>query len=156
MYASELTHISKKQSKSLLMEMTSHHLGQLSQPEAFKFDVGLVRGTKASTRVKQICTAELKLEPHGDAAQSIQCSTESKFSPLATCHKGDMVLYKDGQGGFRAGRIQLHFDIAGLPLSMVSAFNAHKLDPECGVSIWTPAESDMDPKNFIDTGQILV
>ena len=119
------------------------------------FDVGLVRGTKASTRVNQILTAELKLQPDGDAAQSIQCSIESRFSPLATCHKGDMILYRDGQGGFRAGRVQLHFDIIGMPLSMVSAFNAHKLEPTFGVSVWTPAESALDPKSFIDTDQIL-
>ena len=87
------------------MEVTSHHLGQLSKPEAFKFDVGLVRGTKPSRRAKQILIAELKLEPHGDAAESILCSTETRFSPLATCHQGDMVLYQDGQGSCRAGRI---------------------------------------------------
>ena len=153
-YATELANISKKSSKSLLMEVTSHHLGQLSQPEAFKFDVGLVRGTKPSRRVKQILIAELKLEPHGDAAESILCSTETRFSPLATCHQGDMVLYQDGQGSCRAGRIQLHFDIGGHPLSMVSVFNAHKLDTSSmgTLSIWTPAESG---KNFIDTSQIL-
>ncbi len=81
MYAAEITNISNKHRKSLLMEMTSHHLGQLSQPDAFKFDVGLVNGTKASAKTKQILTAELKLEPHSAVAESIHCSTESRFSP---------------------------------------------------------------------------
>ena len=69
-YATELTNISKQNSKSLLMEVTSHHIGQLSQPDAFAFDVGLVKVTRASKKVKQLLAAELDLDPTGDAADS--------------------------------------------------------------------------------------
>ena len=134
------------------MEMISHHLGQLSQPDVFAFDVGLVKGTTASIKVKQILTNELQLEPNGAAAQSIKCSTESRFSPLATCQKGDVVLYKDAMGGFKAGKVQLHCEVHGLPISMVSAYDVHKLESHCGHSVWTPAT---DQKIFIETAQIL-
>ena len=130
------------------MEVTSHHLGQLNQPDAFAFEVGLVGGSKASKKIKQILTAELGLEPNGEAAQSIKCSTESRFSPLATCQKGDVVLYKDGMGGFKAGKVQLHCEVHGLPISMVSAYDVHKLESHCGHSVWTPAT---DQKIFIET-----
>ena len=64
-YATELTNISKKHSKLLLIGMTSHHLGQLSQPEAFKFDAGLVRGTKASTKSSIFLLMNWSLNPMG-------------------------------------------------------------------------------------------
>ena len=41
-YAGELSNISKQNSRSLLMEVTSHHLGQLNHPHCFDFGVGLV------------------------------------------------------------------------------------------------------------------
>ena len=150
-YATELTNVSKKNSKSLLMEVTSHHFGQLSQLDAFDFHVGLVRGTKANKRIKQLLTAELDLEP--TAAESIKCSTESRFSPLATCHKGDVVLYKDGQGGFRAGKVQLHCAVLDVPITMVTVFDIHKLEPQCGHSVWTPVGPEQI--SFVETDQIM-
>jgi len=148
-YAGEIANVSKKNSKSLLMEVTSHHLGQLSQHDAFAFEVGLVKGSKASKRTQQVLTAELELGP--EAAASIKYSIESRFSPLATCHKGDVILYK-ADGGFRAGKVLIHCEVHGLPISMISNFNVHKFDAHCGHSIWTPAQ---DQNIFIETDQIL-
>ena len=148
-YATDIANVSQKNSKSLLMEVTSHHLGQLSQHDAFAFEVGLVKGSKASKRTQQVLTAELELGP--EAAASIKYSIESRFSPLATCHKGDVILYKD-DGGFRAGKVLIHCEVHGLPISMISNFNVHKFDAHCGHSIWTPAQ---DQNIFIETDQIL-
>ena len=133
--------------------MTCHHFGQLSQPDAFDFHVGLVKGTKSSKRIKQLLTAELDLEPTGDAAESIRCSIESRFSPLATCHKGDVIVFKDGLGGFRAGKVQLHCAVLDVPISMVTDFDIHKLEPQCGHSVWTPVGPEHI--SFVETDQIL-
>ena len=108
------------------MEVTSHHLGQLDEPDAFAFDVGLVGGRAASKAIKKVLIDELELEHHVEAANSIKVSAESRFSPLAACHKSDFVLYKDGQGDLKAGKVQLHCEVLGLPISLVSAFEACK------------------------------
>ena len=136
-YASELTNTSKKNSKSLLKEVTSHHLGQLVQPDAFAFDVGLVKGSKASKKVKQLLTAELGLDEH--EAASIKCGIESRFSPLATCLRGDVVLFKVGNS-FKAGTVQLHCEVQGLPITMLEAHALHHLESDCGCSIWRPSD----------------
>ena len=122
-------------------------------PDAFAFDVGLVAGRAASKAIKQVLTAELELERHGEAANSIRFAVESRFSPLATCHKSDFVLYKDGQGGLKAGKVQLHCEVLGLPISLVSAFEAYKLEPNFAYSVWKPAQDDQ--KIFVETCQIV-
>ena len=147
-YAGEITNISSGSSLSLLKEVTCHHLGQLNQPDAFSFEIGLVHGRKASRRVKKLLADELELSTEG--AESLMYSKESRFSPLATCCKDDVVLFKDGLG-FRAGRVHLHFSVHGLPITMVSAFAVHRLDDKCGHSVWTCSEESM----FIETDQIL-
>ena len=133
-YATELTNPSKKNSKSLLMEVTSHHLGQLSNADAFAFDVGLVGASKARKNIKQILTAELDLEPAD--ASTLMVSMESRFNALATCKKGDVILYKAGLNSFRAGVVDLHFSIHGSPITLISAYVLHKLESYSGYSTW--------------------
>ena len=100
--------------------------------------------------LKQLLAAELGLEPDGDAAESTKCSIESRFSPLATCHKGDVILFNAGQGGYRAGKVQLHFEILGMPISMVLPFEVHKHEAHCGHAVWRPEQNNC----FIETDQI--
>ena len=49
-YAGELTNVNKLSSALLLMEVTSHHLGQLMQLDAFECGVGLVGSSPASKK----------------------------------------------------------------------------------------------------------
>jgi len=147
-YANEITNISSGTSQSLLMEVTSHHLGQLSNPDAFSFDVGLVGGRRAPLKTKQVLTAELQLG--ADAADSLKYAVESRFSPVATCHKGDVVILRDPSGALVAGKVQLHCSVLGLPLSLINSYTVHKREP-CGYSIWTPSEEN----HFIETHEIL-
>ena len=150
-YATELTNISKKNSKSLLMEVTSHHLGQLDQHDAFNFEVGLVNGSTPSKKIKQILIAAFDLQPGDDTVQSIKYSVQSRFSPLATCRKGDLVLFKN-DSEVRVGRINLHCEIFGLPISMISEFDNRNFEPACGHSVWTPRP---DSNSFIQTDAII-
>ena len=149
-YATEIKNISKGSSKSLLMEVVSHHLGQLRKPDAFSFEVGLVGGSLASKRIKQLLSAELELDPKGEAVESIKCSPQVRFSPVALCDRNDVIIFKD-DSGFRAGRVQLHCEVLGLPISMVSVFAVHKVGSDSGYSEWTALEkkkSSLDLKIF--------
>jgi hypothetical protein len=150
-YASDLANISSGSSKSLLMEVTSHFLGQITHPDAFAFGVGLVDGHSASKKTKQILIDDLEMDPNEDAVDSIKVSTTCRFSPLATCHKGDVVLFRDGLGGFKAGQIQLHCEVQGVPISLISPYVIHKLEADCSHSVWTP----LDNNSFVESDQIL-
>jgi len=48
-YATELTNTSSKNGAALLMEVTSHHFGQLRE-DGFSFEVGLIGGKAPSNK----------------------------------------------------------------------------------------------------------
>ena len=91
------------------------------------------------------------MDPNEEAVNSIKVSTTCRFSPLATCHKGDVMLFRDGLGGFKAGQIQLHCEVQGVPISLISPYVIHKLEADCGHSVWTP----LDNNSFVESDQIL-
>ena len=102
------------------------------------------------SKLKRLVADELELDMSSAAAQSLKCSRESRFSSLATCHEGDVIIFKHGGGGFKAGKVQLHFEIHGLAISIIVAYDLHKLESDCGYSVWTPASNI-----FIETCCIL-
>ena len=148
-YATDIANISKKASESLLMEVTSHHLHQIDEPDAFDFSIGLVRGSKGSRRTTSLLVHELELD--ADGAASIKCSKESRFNPMATCHKGDFVIFNDGDG-IGAGFVELHCEVLGMPISMIAALDYHRKD-SCGLSVWKPKLHNTH--TFIETELIL-
>ena len=131
------------------MEVTSHHLHQIDEPDAFDFSIGLVRGSKGSRRTTSLLVHELELDAVG--AASIKCSKESRFNPMATCHKGDLVIFNDGDG-IGAGFVELHCEVLGMPISMIAAFDYHRKD-RCGLSVWKPRLHNTH--TFIETELIL-
>ena len=99
---------------------------------ACKFDVGLVNGRPAPKKSRQLILGVLELDDDGE---NIMVATESRFNHLASCRRGDVVLLQDGEG-FRAGQIQLHFDIADMPLSLVQTFTLHRRDRDTALAVW--------------------
>ena len=133
-YATELTHMAKKPTAALLMEVTSHHFGQLSDPNAFSFGVGLVGPKKPTKKLKALLLAGLNIDC-GD--KDVRWSDTTRFSPMATCRKGDMVLFKAACGGMKAGKAQLHLEVEGVPVTLVSVFNLVKHDAGCDYAVWS-------------------
>ena len=114
--------------------------------------MGLVGSSPASNHVKKIISSELGFEKDGDTAKSIKVSTKCRFSPVAVCHKGDVVLLKDGSSAsFKAGKIHLHVEVHGLPFSMISVLAIHKHEPHSGYPVWTFLQQNI----FIEADQIL-
>ena len=151
LYAGEIQNLSQGDSTSLLMEVTCHHFAQLDDETSFSFEVGLVNGSKASKRIQKILVEQLELDPDSEAAASIKCGLESRFNPLASCHKGDVVLYNDSEG-LKAGKVQLHFEVHGLPISMVNVFEPRGRDPHNNTSsMWKPTDINI----CIETNMIL-
>ena len=117
-YATELAHMSSKSLASLLMEVTSHHFGQLCAPDSFSFGVGLLQPMKPTRHLKTLLLAELGIDC---AEQHVRWSNTARFSEVATCKKGDMVLFRTaGCDGTKAGQVHLHLEVEGVPVSLVS------------------------------------
>ena len=129
------------------MEITSHHLGQLTSPTAFAFDVGLVHGREPSKKIMKLLVNALSL----DGSEDVKCSIESRFSPLASCRKNDMVLFNDGDR-FKVGQVNIHCEIEGAPISMVSVYRLVKHNAAHGHSILEALDADAQ---FIETERIL-
>jgi len=133
-YATDLTQMAKKPTDALLKEVTSHHFGQLSDPNAFSFGVGLVGPKKPTKQLKTLLLAELDIDCDD---KDVKWSVITRFSPLATCKKGDMVLFKAACGGRKAGRAQLHLEVEGVPVTLISVFNLVKHDAGCDYAVWS-------------------
>ena len=112
---------------------------------------GLWAAALPSKKLSCFFSSEFGFDPNGDAANSIKVSTKCRFSPLAVCHKGDVVLFKDGNDGFKAGKFQLQCEVYGLTLSMISVLAIHKLEPHAGYSVWT----FLHQETFIEVDQML-
>ena len=153
-YATDVTHPSQNSSKTLLMETSSHHLGQLIAPNAFNFSLGLVNGSRPSKRILQVISNALEIDQDGGDAASILVAKETRFRSVATCFAKDVILFKDGAGSFRAGVAELHCEVHGVAITLISAYNLSKLEPH-GYSVWKVFEAPDQLYKFIETDQIL-
>ena len=134
-YANDLTNTSRNASQSLLMECTCHHLSQLKKPGTFNFAVGLVNPRLAPKRLQKLVSEAL----HTGNVE-VKYSVESRFNKLGTCRKSDLVHFRDLNGLIKVARILAHFDIVGVPVTMIAPFRfvRHRSDS----SSWWEPQSD--------------
>ena len=116
------------------MEITSHHLAQLSDKATLNFKIGLVNGKACTNKLKKRILDMLNMD-----VEDVSCSIESRFNPLGTCKRHDLVLFKDGVHALQVAKIVLHYEVQGVPVSEVSMFNIIHSDAEQGWSIWEAA-----------------
>ena len=64
-YATELKNTSRRASKSLLMEVVCHQFGMMLEPDAFQFEVGLVRGEGRSEGFETTVNGSLRCARRG-------------------------------------------------------------------------------------------
>ena len=73
-------------------------------------------------------------------SMEVKYSVESRFSKLGTCRKSDMVQFRDLDGSIKVARILAHFDIAGLPVTMIAPFRLIRHHSDS--SSWWEPQSD--------------
>ena len=134
-YAEGLTNISRNSSASLLMEVTSHHFGQLSQADAFNFDIGIVCGRDPPKSMRKTLAKELNIDC---TVQAVKYSTIMRFNAFATCSKGDVILFRGQHACIGAAIVHCHYEIEGVPVSLVSTHSLIKKDERSGYSVWGP------------------
>ena len=93
-YCSEFQAINPCIRRSLLREVTSHHLGQLSRPSSFCFQVGLVDGKKAPTQLKRTLLESCCCfdgEQH-----EVRTAQVARHSPSAICDRNGICPHQGG------------------------------------------------------------
>ena len=80
------------------------------------------------------------MELDGQDDYVIQTVLVARVSALATCQKGDFVLLREGANDMLAGRVELHFAIEGIPLSMIEVFSLVR--KEQNLAVWRARADD--------------
>jgi len=135
-YATELTNTSRNPTASLLGEVMCHQLAMLDRAAAFVFVPGLVGGRPAPASIRTAIIQALHAE---DEELAIQIARESRFNCFGTCLVGDIVLFKENDS-FRAGRVEVHCEVEGVPLSIMTPFELLSHDSGKAFAVWQPSD----------------
>ena len=147
MYCSEFRGITAGSNNSLMSEVTSHHLGQLSRPSACCFEVCLADGKSASNQLKRTLLASFWFDGEHEA----RTAQVARHNHLAICEGNDIVLIKE-ESIYRAGQVQLHCDVDGEALSLVTVFTLTEHVHDAGDDVWKVGYEGATP---MPTGSIL-
>ena len=118
--------------KTVLKEVFCHHVAMLERTSTFDFTVGLLEHRPPPRRLLAFLEAHLALGPL-DGRMFV--SRESRFSALATCRRGDIiVLYNTAAGELAVGEVLEHLSIDGVPVSLVSMWDMLSVNSDQGVA----------------------
>lgn len=130
-YATDLKNIAHKADASLLKECICHHFSSVKDG-AFEYTVALIDKRSASAQTRRTIWKLFELE---DDASAINVATIARYNPTALCSQSDVVMIKDGDG-FRGGRIQVHFELHGVLMSLVKPYNLYRRDSNSALAVW--------------------
>ena len=78
-------------------------------------------------------------------------ATVARFSPVALCSRHDVVLIRDGNG-FRAGRLEVNYEIHDRILTLARPFTLVRRNPNSSIVVWEIIEG---PSETFETEDIL-
>ena len=133
------------------MEVTSHNLAAMSQPGAFNYDLGLMQHRTAPKGTMQVLRHMLELAP----TDTVRVGNESRFSKYGICTCGDVVLVRvPGATACQAGKVVLHAEVNGVPVTMVTFWRFLANDDEKCISKWDQSHESHElvlTEDIIDT-----
>ena len=148
-YAEGIQNTSGSPSVSLLSEVLCHDIANISDASAFDFNVGLIAPRPAPKTTRGLIFRTVELE--ADDALEVSIAKAARFSPLAVCQTGDVVLVRDGDG-LKAGRVKLHCAVSGISLAFIMPFTLHSRRPHTALAVW---HDDSDVIEAFETSDIL-
>ena len=105
-------------------------MARLSDAVTLSSSVGLVRPRAPTQRLLHIVVVMLRMPlPAG----KIEVATESRFSSLSICKKGDIVIIACSDG-FRAAELLANIAVCSVPLSIVSMWETITVNREVGIA----------------------
>lgn len=137
-YANEICNTSRFE-RSVLGELTSHHLAALSKPHLFDYEVGLVSPRPAHLKLAQLVEAEL-----GVQGGNCLTSNEARVSGVATCSRGDVVLLRGATGrDIVAGQVWALVSYHDEPIAIVAVWALANMDKSTGTAEWREEQAPM-------------
>ena len=137
--ATDLTNTFHNSSESLLMEVVSHHFGQLQSPTSFDYSVGLVGPRAISKAAKCALYRDLALDC---STHEVMYSRVMRYSAEATCAKNDIVLFKRNDSNI-AGVVHMHLSVDAVPVSLVTIFELVQLHAGTGYAVWKKTDTSV-------------
>ena len=110
---------------SVLSEVMSHQLHDVSQPDSFDLSLGLIDARKADKRISEFVLGELGLPDATEVLMSQQC----RVPPTTMCWKRDVVLIKrSGQATFVAGQIWFMVSMGARCVALINQWGLDSTD----------------------------
>ena len=122
--------------RSLLSEVTAHHLNSLLHSDTFDFSVGLVRPRPASRRL--LATITELFGAHAHAMEGL----ESRIDAYSVCFRGDVVLLHDGDE-MVAGDVWAHLEIGGVPVSIIDLYEPLEMHVDQQYCTWRKCDNPL-------------
>lgn len=116
-----------------MAECICHQLASLRLDSAFNFEVGLVRPSECSQKLKFYLAELLALDPQAHRFEHGQVARHSKF---AKCSRKDIVLVNGGAEGLLGAEVLAHVAIDGVAMSLVSLWSAKEINGGKGYAVW--------------------
>ena len=148
-YANDVTNTDEYE-RTVLNEVICTHLAQMADDETFNFTIGLVRPRAAPRVLRDFLTRSVGASDADEL--EIRTAHESRFSPLATCTKNDVVLVRSGSS-FVAGQVWAHAEIDGVCVTLVSLWELLHVNADRGDAEWRLQDNPLmiDTTDIIDT-----
>ena len=116
-YATERHNTNNMKSGGLLSEVLCQHMSDLADAPIFK--VGLADGKKPSKATHARIISALEL----DGNPAIQVARRSWHSEFSHSEQGDLVVFTCPESAvMRAGKVQLHFEVGGVAVSVIELY----------------------------------
>jgi hypothetical protein len=121
--------------RSILSEVTSHHLANLRSDTAFDLRIGLLTQRVAPKHL-HAKLADILQMPINDL--QVNTCIDSRYSRYGTCRRGDVVLVAS-HGGLPAcaGRVHAHVEVEGIPISLVALWEQRTDNIATGFVDWS-------------------
>jgi len=147
-YASDICNTTVYE-KSILGQVTSHHLSALGAPSTFSTKIGLIEPTRAAPpRMRALIEHELQ----GFPGWECHTAKQARISKFETCSAKDVVLVKiPGETSYVAGQVWFHASYGGVAISLVSLWTLLHHHPDSGVCEW----QEVDDPTFMPTDDIV-
>ena len=147
-YAADIQNTSKYE-QSVLSQVTCHDLASWrDEPSTFDVACALVSPKPMTATVRNICAlANLELEVAG---MSLFSSNAARLEPAGLCAKNDVVLISSNDKAI-AGKVDIHVDVNGTIMSLVTLLNLVSYDKVKGTAMWEQSPQ----KVFVETSKLL-
>lgn len=131
-YASDVYNTSTFE-RTVLSEVTAHHMASLDDSSTFKFQPGLVKSRDASAKLKAFLAEFFALPFLVDGG--CRTALQARVSEYGIANKGDVVVIApDGRLGFDVGMVWAFAEVLDEPMAIVAVWRLESTDARVGTA----------------------